>query len=286
MRPPNHPQGDDTPWLDPFEKERQKTPSSPYTPSGSLGELSGPTLAPPPPVTRPLRTANRRWAVVGIGIVSALVLFLCTITASAITNHTSSSTLVARNPTATSTTSATDTATALATATMAPNATRPAIAPTNTYYPNQPTYTPFPTGTPYPTPTPVVTAYDDAMVGAGHYQFDYHGTWSQENRPDYYATTDSYSNDPTGYVTFTFVGSRVQLIVGTNANVGIMGISLDGGNEIDKDGYSATLIYQVALYDSGPLFRTTHTLKVFVTGTKNTASSDVFIDVDAVKVSA
>ncbi len=284
MQPPIHPRDDD-PWLDPYDDAAQKNPSSPYQPpSGNLGDLSGPLLAPAPPATGPLAGTNRRWLIIGVSLLSALTLFLCTIATMAITGHTTSSTVQAVAPTATSTTPATNTADA--TATALPGGTQTTPVPTATLYPNQATYTPLPTGTPYPTPTPVVTEYDNAMVGTGAFQFDYHGTWSQDSRPGYYATTDSYSNDAQGYVTFKFVGSRVQIIVGTNANVGIMGISLDGGTEIDKDGYSPTLMYNFKLYDSGPLFNTTHTVKLFVTGKQNPAATDVYIDIDAVKVSA
>jgi len=224
-----------------------------------LGDQAGLTLAPPPP-SRTIATVNRRFLIIGVSVLSALVLFLCTLVASSLSNHGASSNVRAMGPTATSAITATD----VATATAIPIG-----------------------GQATPVPAYAITEYDDAKEGRGHFQFHYHGTWQMDSGPGYYATTDRYSNDDkSGYVIFTFVGSRIQIIASKNMNAGIMGISLDNGSEIDKDGYSPTLTYQVVLYDSGPLVQSKHKVKIFVTGTKNPLATDEYINIDAAKVSA
>jgi hypothetical protein len=245
MQPPNHLGNDEDPSQNPLTDESAKVPTTSDSPSGPLGYLSG-LSSTPPPITRTMVTPNRRWLIFGGSVLSALMLFLCTLAASAMTNRGTSMDVTAKGNVA----SKKSTATTLEMA------------------------------------TPTFKIFDDALEGSGHFQFHYHGTWQLDSRPGYYATTSHYSDDAkTGYVNFIFVGSRIQIIASKNPNAGIMGISLDNGTEIDKDGYSPTPTYQVIFYDSGKLAQSKHKVKIFVTGRKNPLATDVFINIDAAKVS-
>ncbi len=291
--PPGHPWHDATPsqlrspsprsvpWLNPLDQPTIHTPSSPYRPWTGEEVGSEGFYAPPPPEGNrnsgpaPRRRPNVLMAVIAVLVVGVFVVATVFISKS---RPPASSVLAAvGSPTAilsSATTLPTQTA-----GTPAPSPTVGVHTPTPSV---SPTVTPTKVATATPVPAPPVT-YDDTATGTGTNQFNYQGIWAQSADAGYYNGTDSYSNDASGYVTFSFTGTRIQLIIDTNYNIGIMGISLDNGAEQDKDGYSANLTYQVPIYSSGVLTKGPHTLKVWVTGRKG-GGSDTYIDIDAVKV--
>lgn len=283
VNPSQMPRNASQPWQDPLEVPTQRTPSSPYRPLLNQERGSEGFYAPPPPDgSRNSGPTARRRNTALMAILAAVVVVAFALGTLLLTRN---------HPTTSSALAATNSPTPLGVANMGTPAattaapTPAALTPTVAVQTTPTTITASPT--PKKSPTPTATSmppmeYDDSVTGAGLDQFNFQGQWNSSSDPKYYMGTDSYSNDSNGSATFSFTGTRIQLIVDTNYNVGIMGISLDGGAETDVNGYSATISYQVALYTSGTLPKGSHTFKVFVTG-KPDALTD-YIDVDAVKV--
>jgi hypothetical protein len=65
---------------------------------------------------------------------------------------------------------------------------------------------------------------------------------------------------------------------------GIAGISIDGGAEQRVDYYSSIRVGEQLVYVSPTLPAGPHTLKVRVTGSKNTSSSNTVISLDRIEV--
>jgi hypothetical protein len=84
-----------------------------------------------------------------------------------------------------------------------------------------------------------------------------------------------------GRATVTFNGTGVKWIGYHDGGSGIARIYLDGVDQGTVDTYSAQGQYQAVLYTISGLSQGSHTLAVEVTGTKNPASSGLWIWVDA-----
>ena len=133
-------------------------------------------------------------------------------------------------------------------------------------------------------PPPVVTV-DDAVQGTGVNQFNYVGSgWghaSGEGGPAYpYDGTNSYDLTPGDYATMTFNGTQIAYYAVTDSKHGIAAVSIDGGPETLVDLYSPSRTGDVPVWRSPVLPAGTHTLKIRVTGTKNTASSGYYVTID------
>jgi hypothetical protein len=81
--------------------------------------------------------------------------------------------------------------------------------------------------------------------------------------------------------TFTFTGSGVAFATTLAPSRGIATLWLDGAKVATVDLYSSSLQPAHVAWASGVLAKTTHTLQVRVTGTKNASAGSVRIDVDA-----
>jgi hypothetical protein len=168
----------------------------------------------------------------------------------------------------------------------------PTYTPYATYTPHPratpyPTYTPYPTFTPTATPVPVVTEIDDSVIGAGSDQFNYTGSWTHFlSCSGCYQNTASFSKTTGDYVTFTFTGTRIQLICQLGNNQGYMGIRLDSTTYPDFDTYAPSTENQQLCFDSNNLPRGVHTLTLTVVGAKDINSTDYNISIDAVKITS
>ncbi len=99
-----------------------------------------------------------------------------------------------------------------------------------------------------------------------------------------YKWTNTTADDVTiGFDTDTAAGTGTAVAwVGTKTpSRGIARVYLDGVDVGTIDQYSATTVWQQPLYKTGDLTNGHHTLRIAATGTKNGASSDTRIDVDA-----
>lgn len=82
-------------------------------------------------------------------------------------------------------------------------------------------------------------------------------------------------------ITFSFSGSRIKIIAGTNSDMGIANIYLDGQKVDEIDCYSSSWIKGNVLYDSGKLADQEHTVKMECSGNKNPLSTNNIIVCDA-----
>ncbi len=126
--------------------------------------------------------------------------------------------------------------------------------------------------------------YDDTAS-----TLQYAGSWTHVGAEQSYTAgdyqhTESFSNTTGDHVDVPFTGTAVRFITSKTNNHGIADISLDGTKVASVDTYAASNANQVAAYQVSGLTAGAHTLRIAVSGTKNAASSDTFVSVDAVDV--
>lgn len=123
------------------------------------------------------------------------------------------------------------------------------------------------------------SSIDDAVQSAsGNHEQKYVGTWRHNTTsPSFWNSTLSYSNQTDAYIMLTFVGIRVSWTAEKKNTHGIVAVSLDGGPEQMIDLYSATQDLTSVYTSPSTLEQGTHTLKIRVTGTKNSSSTGFYI---------
>ncbi|MDT4912843.1 MAG: hypothetical protein QOC66_1971 [Pseudonocardiales bacterium] len=114
----------------------------------------------------------------------------------------------------------------------------------------------------------------------------YSGSWSHVKDQSYtggdYKHTESFSNTGGDSVTVPFTGTAVRWIGSKTNNHGLADVYIDGAKEAtvdDSGGESQAVIFQKSGLTDGP-----HTLKVVVTGTHSTGSTDNYVAIDAIDV--
>jgi mannan endo-1,4-beta-mannosidase len=152
-------------------------------------------------------------------------------------------------------------------------------------YPGSPdgaTGSPTPTPTPTPPPAPLgVGSYDDTAP-----EIDYASSWQTSTNPAEYNGDDHYSHITGDTATLSFTGNQVRYWFSQAPQHGIAAVSIDGGAAASVDLYAANRIDGVASWTSPVLTSGNHVLKIAVSGTKNTASSDIVISIDRIDVLA
>ena len=142
------------------------------------------------------------------------------------------------------------------------------------------------TPTPTPTPIPGTITIDDSTTGTGQNQWNYAGsgwdscTTCNHTNPTiiYYNASQHWDETANDTATLIFSGTQIKFY-GANVH-GIGAVSIDGGTETNIDFYSATKVGDVLLWTSPVLANRTHTFKLRVTYTKNSASTGYVIVVD------
>ena len=116
---------------------------------------------------------------------------------------------------------------------------------------------------------------NDNTIGTGYNQFQYAGSgWQYDAAPaGSYQSDNHYSAAANDYVTFKFIGTQVKLYGAKDPGNGIAAVSIDNGAELNVDTYAAAREDNALLYTSPTLSNGVHTLKVRVTGLKNTSST-------------
>lgn len=134
---------------------------------------------------------------------------------------------------------------------------------------------------------PVAGAINDTVTGTGLGQFNYSGAWSTDTTtaPNAYQANNHYTNASGAFYQVQFSGTQIKVYTQKGGDVGISGISIDGGAEALVDEYAANRQDQVLVYTSPVLTNGTHALKVRNTGTKNGASSGTYLIADRVDTS-
>lgn len=132
-------------------------------------------------------------------------------------------------------------------------------------------------------------AVNIASVGNGvydnpHSQLRKFGTWSPSTYTmGTYGNSLDVSNTTQSGFRFTFTGDEVTYIYSMSGNRGKAAVTIDGSNKGIIDQYSSHPRRQIGVTYSG-LGSGVHILNVVNTGSKNSLSSDYYIDVDAVVV--
>jgi Pentapeptide repeats (8 copies) len=137
-----------------------------------------------------------------------------------------------------------------------------------------------------------LTVIDDSTRGTGLNRWYFAGAsstvWKQStSTEEAFNSTNSYEGVGGKYATFAFQGTYIQLYLVKDPNHGITAVSLDGGPETIIDLYNKTRKgYQLMWSASNLTPGVTHSLKVRVTGTKNTKSTGYNTSIDAAVVSS
>lgn len=137
---------------------------------------------------------------------------------------------------------------------------------------------------PPPPPSPGTTSVNDAPVGTGLNQFEFVGAWAASAGTGMFQGDNNYSNTTGDYYQVRFTGNKAAIYSEKGPNLGILGVSIDGGVETIVDVYGVARADQQLLYTSPALSLTTHTLKVRITGNKNAASTGMYAVADRVDV--
>ena len=129
----------------------------------------------------------------------------------------------------------------------------------------------------------VTYTYDDtdpALQYAGNWTHAFNQGFTSSD----YKNTESYSNRAGDSVTVPFDGTAIRWIGSQTSNHGMADVFLDGTKEATVDasgGQSQAVLFAKSGLTNGP-----HTLKIVVDGTHSSASTDNYVSIDAIDVSA
>jgi O-glycosyl hydrolase len=135
-------------------------------------------------------------------------------------------------------------------------------------------------------PIDTSTAFACTKIDDKNNSITYNGTWTSEDQSwqDYYRTAQK-SNTANSYAQYTFTGTCVSLVGRQTANSGKADIYIDGTQQTTIDNYKSSTLYRVPFYRKTGLASGSHTVKVVVSGTKNTSASDYYIYIDSIESS-
>lgn len=112
----------------------------------------------------------------------------------------------------------------------------------------------------------------------------YTGAWTSWDDPSHSGGGSKYANGVGSSFQFTFTGTGFKILGFTNVQKGLAKITVDGVNENNIDTYTLDRIYKNNIFQRTNLSNGTHTVKVEVTGMKNPAATDVYINFDAIEI--
>ncbi len=129
------------------------------------------------------------------------------------------------------------------------------------------------------------TSVNDNTTGTGTNQFNYQGTWNYYSaQSGAYQNDNHYSTSSGATATVAFTGTQIRLYGAKAPGHGIAAVSIDNGTETSVDYYASSRSDNTLLWTSPVLSAGSHTLKVRVTGTKNSSASNVYVTVDRVEI--
>jgi len=129
-----------------------------------------------------------------------------------------------------------------------------------------------------------VTHINDNAKGSGTNQINYSGSWSSGSQTGAYREDNHWTSSSGRSFEISFSGTKINLYAAQASNNGIAAISIDGGTATNVDFYAPSRFDEALVYSSPVLANSTHTLRVEVTGTKNSASSNTVIPIDRIEV--
>ena len=109
------------------------------------------------------------------------------------------------------------------------------------------------------------------------------GTWKTTRSGGYSGGKLAYTTRDAS-VSIDFKGTSLTWVAKTGLSSGKAQVSLDGGAPVTVDLYNSKTRYQQAVYTTGNLANTAHSVQITWTGQKNSASRGTEINVDAVVV--
>lgn len=120
------------------------------------------------------------------------------------------------------------------------------------------------------------TSRDDSAT-----EIIYTGSWVSNTSAGYMNESVHYTNAPGDKAEFTFQGTGVQWIGGTNVDHGITDVYIDGTLVRTVDTYSSAWSRQQILFEIKGLTPGSHTLELRLRSDKHASSTDYYMDVDA-----
>ena len=134
-------------------------------------------------------------------------------------------------------------------------------------------------------PSPYVV--NDNKTGSRVNQFSYQGNgWVYGSEKTAYQNDNHYSKQAGDSLSIKFVGTNLKYYGAQAPNHGMAVFSVDGGQGTRVDCYAADRKADAVLYDTGILKYGEHVLTVQVTGEKNAAATDCYINADKVEISS
>lgn len=137
---------------------------------------------------------------------------------------------------------------------------------------------------------PLATLPAEAAPGVPvlHEQTDPHliwsGSWSTVTASGPSGGSHAMSASAGASVSLAFYGTGVDVLGMTGPKCGIASVSVDGGTPVSADSYAAATAFGQTIYSSAALPNGLHTLTVTVTGTKQPASADAYVALDALSI--
>ncbi len=110
---------------------------------------------------------------------------------------------------------------------------------------------------------------DDQTTGTGDMQFNFSSGWQTSQAAGCYQGGNHWTETKDDTLEFKFTGTSVKYYTQKAWNLGIAAFSIDGGEETLVDLYQRNSEDQVMVYESGPLAKGEHILKVRATGDKS-----------------
>jgi len=109
----------------------------------------------------------------------------------------------------------------------------------------------------------------------------YFGRWFSNSNPAHSGGTAALATDADSHLEVRFSGSGIRWIAYRDEWSGIARVYIDGELQLTTDEYQSPSEAHTVLYDVGGLRGGSHTLKIEVTGTRNSSSKGSWIWVDA-----
>jgi chitodextrinase len=128
------------------------------------------------------------------------------------------------------------------------------------------------------------TSINDNITGKGLNQFEFSSKWNYGGQSNAYLEDNHWSSNRNAYYKVRFNGTQIKLYGATSANHGIAAVSIDNGAETYVDFYAVKRADNVLVYTSPVLTQGQHTLKVRVTGSRNSNSKGTTVTSDRVNI--
>ena len=118
----------------------------------------------------------------------------------------------------------------------------------------------------------------------GDTRLAYTGAWTVGSSASDSGGSFRYANTAGSAVTATFTGTYLAWIAKKSPSYGKAKVTVDGGDPVTVDLYSAATLYEQKVWSTGSLAPGNHTVKIEWTGSKNTSATATNINLAAVDV--